>query len=68
MKASAPTIMLHFSASLHADGRKRNTGMDLFGAVLNVSWYQTLGDKDMFISERWKQVAPNMWLATSQKK
>lgn len=68
MKVGGPIIMLHFSASPHVDRRKRNTGMDFFDAALNVSWWQTHGEKETYISERWKPIQHNMWLATSLKK
>lgn len=68
MKVSGPIIISQFLASPHADLRKRNTGMDFFDAVFNVSWFQMCGQKEMYISERWKRLQPNMWLATSRKK
>lgn len=68
MPLNVPIIMRHFSASLHADKRKRNTGMQLFDVALNVSWSQTLGAKETSFSERWKLIAPNIFLATLQKK
>lgn len=68
MKAGDLTIMLRFSATPHVDMRKTSThGADLFATVINVSWYQPHGDWETFFSERWKQVAPNMWLDTSPK-
>lgn len=36
--------------------------------VINVGWLETLGDKEMFISESWSCIQPNMWLVTSRKK
>lgn len=68
MKHNAPIIMSHFSVSQHADGRKRNTGMDFFDVALNVSWSQRHGDKETSFSERWRLIAPNMFAATSLKR
>lgn len=36
--------------------------------VINVGWSEKFGDKEMFISERWSCIQPNMWLVTSLKK
>lgn len=68
MSLNAPTTMSRFSISRHADKRKRNTGMEFFGAVYDVSWCQTLGEKDVSFSERWSEKAPNIYVAISTKK
>lgn len=68
MKLSGPTIMLHFSVTRHVDRRKVNTGLDFFDVVLIASWSTQHGDSEISTSERWRQVAPNMWQVMSRKK
>lgn len=63
---SSPTIMLHFSATHHVDGRQ-TAQTDLLNPVLTVSWCEIRGDKVASISERWKRLAPDIFLDTSPK-
>lgn len=68
MKVFGPIIMLRFSVSPHVDGRRRNTGTELFPAALDASWWQVRGEREELTTERWVEKAPNIWLAMSRKR
>lgn len=68
MKVSDPITMSRFLVTRFVDLRRRNTGMDLFHVVARVSWSEKRGARELSIVERWREVAPNIFQVTSQKK
>lgn len=73
MKVSGPITMRLFSASepvfeAELDASSIPPGQIGVVAVSNVRWSEMCGEKVMLNSERWKLLAPNMWLVMSQKK
>lgn len=73
MKQNVPIIMQSFSASAPAFEAELDVHSALPGqigvvAVQYVAWLEKRGVSETLKSERWKLLAANMWLATSQKK
>lgn len=73
MKAGGPIIMrrcsgfpLAVAVSLALDGSE-NPPIGL-GVAISVAWSERPGKTETFFSETWNCIAPNMWLAMSQKK
>lgn len=52
----------------HCGESKLNPDLSGESAVLRVDWSEKHGPSVTLISEYWKPLAPNMWLATSPKK
>lgn len=73
MKAGGPIIMrrcLGFRHAVAVSQALDESGSPPIGldAAICVDWSERRGNTEMFFSETWNCIAPNMWLVTSQKK
>lgn len=73
MKQNGPTIMLRFSVSRPVFVDVLDEGPDHqkqcgLSVVQYANWSEKLGVSETSISECWKPLAPNIFLAMSQKK
>lgn len=73
MKVSGPTIMSFCSVIQVAPDLKHfvspaQIGRCGIGAVLSVNWLVQHGDTVTSISENWRKVAPDTFVATSPKR
>ena len=67
MKLSDLTIMLRFSASPLVTGSSSDLQADS-ARVRHAQWYERRGGTELYISEHWSPLAPDIWLVTSKKK
>lgn len=69
MKVKGPIFMRRFSVTPHANAVPvLEVVMQRVGAVAFATWFETLGEREVSLSERWRCIAPNMWQVMSQKK
>lgn len=67
MKHNDRIIMSCFSAFQIAATSTHDTQRPNAIAAYLVTWCETPGPTATYFSETWNQLAPDMWLATSQK-
>lgn len=70
MPIGDPIFMLDFSATqgVRGSGLVWTNMQEDFPAAARVIWYELHGGRVELITEDWKLVAPNIWLATSPKR